>query len=113
MYDEDDTVASARYEPNDLNHPLVVDRGAAGESARAAQRCEYDGDGNPTETSIAGDMNCDGVVNGFDTRPFIGLLGTGNAGVVRQRYEWDAENRLLTVEPASTPEDDNKQAACT
>ncbi|MBU1983961.1 hypothetical protein KJ815_06095, partial [bacterium] len=45
------------------------------------------------------DVNGDGAVNGFDTGPFIGLMGTGNAGVARQRYEWDAENRLTKVEP--------------
>lgn len=55
----------------------------------------------PDSDVLNADINGDVSGNGFGAGPFIGLMGSGNAGVVRQRYEWDAENRLAKIEPAA------------
>ena len=56
------------------------------------------------------DLNGDGTVNNFDVDPFIAALTAGGGGVV---YEWDAENRLAAVEPASTPQNGDKRVEFT
>ncbi|MBU0640313.1 MAG: hypothetical protein KKB50_15720 [Planctomycetes bacterium] len=48
-----------------------MDRGARGASVRAAQRFEYDADSSLVNSFVAGDMSCDGVINGFDINGFM------------------------------------------
>jgi RHS repeat-associated protein len=47
------------------------------------------------------DINGDALVNNFDITPFMALLGENAA--IDVRYTWDAENRLIAVEPGGTP----------
>jgi RHS repeat-associated protein len=79
----------------------------------------YDADGNMTLLDVAGDLNCDGVVNGSDISPFTLALTNPEAyheqypncdlmhadivinGGGGTRFEWDAENRLVRVAPAA------------
>jgi RHS repeat-associated protein len=55
---------------------------------------------------LNGDANGDGYVDGKDVAAFSALLTGGNAAIYRQ-YTWDAENRLIRVEPGGTPQTNN------
>ncbi len=55
---------------------------------------------------LNGDANGDGYVDGKDVAAFSAFLTGGNAAVYRQ-YTWDAENRLIRVEPGGTPQTNN------
>jgi RHS repeat-associated protein len=67
------------YTSNDLNQYSYALRSDGG-----ALFPMYDADGNMTLLDVAGDMNCDGVVNGNDIAPFS--LAVTNAELYQQQY---------------------------
>jgi RHS repeat-associated protein len=56
----------------------------------------------PNGCYLCGDINGDGLVNNFDITPFVALTTGGNSGIY-VKYAWDAENRLIQVEPGGPP----------
>jgi hypothetical protein len=63
----------------------------------------------PTCDILNGDVNGDGVLNASDDALFRQLLSGGNAAMYLV-YTWDAENRLIKVEPGGTPQNDQYKA---
>ena len=56
---------------------------------------------------LNGDINGDGLVDFGDINPFSSLIAAGNAAVA-QTFVWDAENRLVRVEPTTPANGDKK-----
>jgi RHS repeat-associated protein len=73
-----DAVQTA-YTSNDLNQYSYALRSDGG-----ALFPMYDADGNMTLLDVAGDMDCDGVVNPYDIDPFT--LAVTNAALYQQQY---------------------------
>ncbi|MEW6199427.1 MAG: hypothetical protein AB1601_12290, partial [Planctomycetota bacterium] len=56
----------------------------------------------PNCNILNGDINGDGLVDYGDVNAFVALLGHTAGGVgLRAEYLWDAENRLIQVQPAN------------
>jgi hypothetical protein len=128
-------LATLTYGANSLNqYPAAM----SGYNPTIGQQITYDADGNMAAVTLAGDMNCDGHVNNFDTDAFMlalfepeeyeteypncdlvqgdftgngvvdfgdidpyleVLFGGASAGLLTPLYTWDAENRLIRIEP--------------
>lgn len=89
-YDEGDS-ARLYYCANDLNQYEFTDDASAcpPESGQETERFEYDEDGNLTRSNN------------------VGTIAPGSP-LRTVRYDWDAENRLIRIEPTSAQTDDKK-----
>ncbi len=61
----------------------------------------------PNCDRLRADINGDGYVNNGDIDAFLTLIGTatGGSGVLDRLFAYDAENRLIAVDPVGDPTD--------
>jgi Ca2+-binding EF-hand superfamily protein len=99
-YDEDGNLIEM-FLAGDLDRDGDVDLGDLAELMDSYGKCEGDEGYNPLA-----DINGDGCVNLNDLAELMGLYGSTIGDQIWAQYTWDAENRLIAIEPgAASPGD--------
>ncbi len=95
------------YLPGDVDRDGDVDQADLGALLTAWGKCQGEQGYNPNA-----DFNGDGCVNQSDFGILLGRWGTTNTSL-QIRYTWDAENRLVGVEPVFPSSSADKKVAFT